>query len=112
MCHPRRAPQYTDDFIFWHRVELGLDRFLSSILASTALDALWSSGVEWGFGFSAHVTFRDLVFVEGVPERCSGCVCQRRDTNSKSEAIREHDPESNPCKQTTETVKNSVDPCT
>ena len=65
MCHPRRAPQYTDDFIFWHRVELGLDRFLSSILASTALDTLWSSGVEWGFGFSAHVTFRDLVFVDG-----------------------------------------------
>ena len=62
MCHPRRAPQHTDDLIFWHRVELGLDRFLSSILASTALDTLWSSGVEWGFGFSAHVTFRDLVF--------------------------------------------------
>ena len=111
MCHPRRAPQYTDDFIFWHRVELGLDRFLSSILASTALDTLWSSGVEWGFGFSAHVTFRDLVFVKGFQN-----VVQVAFVKDGTPIRRVRPFESTTLNQThankQQKLKNSVDPCT
>ena len=65
MSHPKKTPQRTNDLIFWHRAELASDRFLSSILASTELDTLWNSGTAWGFMFSAYVTLRGVVLVEG-----------------------------------------------
>ena len=65
MSHPKKTPQRTNDLICWHRAEVASDRFLSSILASTELDKLWNSGTAWGFMFSAYVTLRGVVLVEG-----------------------------------------------